>query len=318
MKGGLTMSYKTIAKYHKNELGYLMGYTIDVNEYITQPYQLIKDNNGEWLTAPFINDDWFTYINTASVINRNVIDIENNTFVNVNNVTYKPTITDDYIFVNYGHRIIFEDIFYSIKDYDFAPVSYDTSINALILERSILREMIYNLFVNKRENYKRIFDVIHAEYNPLYNVDGTTIETHSGTDTTTHGGDDETKHTGTDTTTHGGSDTVADSGTDTTNSDVYPFDGNETDRDKTETTYGKETETTYNSESGFTHGENVKTTYGETVDTEHGEVITTRRYGNIGVTKSTELVADEIKLFGDVRTKFLTMVCDDIVKLFTY
>lgn len=93
--------------------------------------------------------------------------------------------------------------------------------------------------------------------------DGTETSAHNGTDTETNSGTDTITDTssGSDTTTHGGTTSSAAAGSDT-----------------------------------ITHGGTVSDTGTDTTETEHGHIITTERAGNIGVTTSAELVADEIKM----------------------
>ena len=87
------------------------------------------------------------------------------------------------------------------------------------------------LYLKYGIKWDRLYAAYTAEYNPIWNVDGSITETetrdlatdHTGTDTTGSSGTDTLKHTGTetladsgtDTATHIGTETLADSGTDT-------------------------------------------------------------------------------------------------------
>lgn len=94
----------------------------------------------------------------------------------------------------------------------------------------------------------------------------------------------------------------------TTSSDSRDYDGSERDAHSgsdtvTETSsgvdttaHGGATSSTATGSDTVTHGGTVSDEGTDVTETEHGHVITTERAGNIGVTTSAELVADEIKM----------------------
>lgn len=156
---------------------------------------------------------------------------------------------------------------------------------------SWIKEKIGLLFAAHNESYSRIFEVFTSEYNPLWNVDGTETETHSGKDTTQNSGTDTVNNTGTDsraytgtdthtsahtgtdtnTETNSGTDTTTEtnSGTDTTTNSVATFDNPAAVlKDQQSTLNGKGTTTALQHGHGvtnsFEHGETVTET------TEHG------------------------------------------------
>lgn len=121
--------------------------------------------------------------------------------------------------------------------------------------------------------WDRLYTSYKAEYNPIWNVDGTETttetrdlkQTHTGTDTTaatgtdstTHSGTDTTEATGTDSTKHTGTDIYKDSGTDSTThtgTDTIAASGTDsTTHSGTDTTAatGTDTTTTKHNINGF-------------------------------------------------------------------
>lgn len=258
-------------------------------------------------------------------------------------------VINSFLKMNYGNR---EMIFDSLEYLDFAP---DSDILAWI------KEKIGLLFTARNESYKRIFEGFTAEYNPLWNVDGTEIEKHTGKDTTKNSGTDTVTNSGTDArtiettddtdTTHGGTttDSVHNSGTDetiethggtdATNNNVAAFDlvspvlanSSQTLNGhtiNTELEHGLQSARTINhgetiSENGthetsdsFAHGHVVTTQNGKQTEDEYNSTITRTRTGNIGVTKSTELLKDHLELWNGL--SFLDMIAKDIVNTICY
>lgn len=84
--------------------------------------------------------------------------------------------------------------------------------------------VVKTLLILYGTKWDRLFTDYTVDYNPIWNVDGTTTETitrdltqtHTGTDTTSTSGTDSTSHTGTDTTATSGTDSTSHTGTDTT------------------------------------------------------------------------------------------------------
>ena len=168
---------------------------------------------------------------------------------------------------------------------------------------------------------------------------GTDTVASSGTDTDTLSGIDTFDHDVTkDETTRTGNETNADTGTDTTRRSVATFDSNDdaVPYNAEGVTHGKTTTTTYNNVKDartvdaqdkttygkvdtVAYGKTDTTTYGKTDTTTYGKTDTTTynssntetrnlideylelkiRQGNIGLTKSTELVESEMRLRKD-------------------
>lgn len=142
-------------------------------------------------------------------------------------------------------------------------------------------------FLASSEDLERMFNALYSEYNPLWNVDGIETTTHSETDIKRF---DERANER----------TIAGKVTNTQTGNVENShkEGLNFDPDtKVETLNDK---TTYNSLKNETAYSND---YKETNEqkgaevTEYGHVITVERHGNIGVTKTTELIGDTVALY---------------------
>lgn len=258
-------------------------------------------------------------------------------------------IIDDFLKYNYG-----------IRDMIFDMIPYlDSADDTTIL--TWIKEKISLLFSAKNESYKRIYAGLTEEYDPLWNVDGTETETHSGKDTQKNSGNDVITNSGTDTHTidstterdiaHSGTDTNTETntgtdtttetnnGTDTTTNSVATFDNptavlssqDSTLHGKGTTTalqHGQSTttalqhgetvsdDTDTDTTDSFAHGHVITTANGKQIEDTYGHVITRRRTGNIGTTKSTELLRDHLELWNGL--SFLDMIASDIVATICY
>ena len=180
----------------------------------------------------------------------------------------------------------------------------------------------------------------------------------TGTDINQASGSDSSEgHIIKDETTRTGSQSVAGSGTDVNSHGVFTFDDTTTSKPSAinSTEYGKTDTTTYNSvkdshvsdsESETTYGRRDETTYGKTDTTTYGRRDTTTygkqdtttfnsnlvdtknlhdkhvemviRQGNIGVTKSTELLFDNMQLYENENFDFFKYVVRMCVNQVTY
>lgn len=168
------------------------------------------------------------------------------------------------------------------------------------------------LYLKYGIKWDRLYAAYTAEYNPIWNVDGSITETetrdlatdHTGTDTTGSSGTDTETHTGTesisdsgtDTQTHTGTESIADSGTDSesrsgtdrkeTSGSVYGFDssgavpsdsGSETVTAGigTSTTYGKKEDTSKDLTDSTSYGKTEENTKNLTDSTTYGRTDTT-------------------------------------------
>ena len=189
------MAYKSIMKYWKGEIGYFVSYVIGT----AQPFQIVgtyAENTSETPTASYINDNWFKYITTVSTNPRFIIDGDDLT-----TATDSISIIDDYIQNFFGHRLIFDDVFFTISRFTFAPSSVSMP-SACMLWRRIARAKVRALFESNREKYARLYEAFTAEYDPLKDLSEKITVTHSGTDSKANSGTDTRTHSGTDTPPH--------------------------------------------------------------------------------------------------------------------
>lgn len=145
----------------------------------------------------YLSEDWYAFINSAKV------EYSGQTLYTIEQV----------ISQQFGHHNIleeyYEDELYSGSVYNCTDDQFNSYVE------TELKQAVIDLFNAKNVEYKKLYAMSIAEYNPLFNVDGTTIEVHSGTDTNTNSGTDRTALTGSDTVSHSGTDTTSHSGYDT-------------------------------------------------------------------------------------------------------
>ena len=331
-------------KYNRMELGFYLtalgGNPID---------RLVKLINGTsdsgYAGCSFLSDDWFQYV--ASTNGNKLIYVSNGQIVKAN--SYNSRLDDD-IIKRYSHRPLEEDLLAFALNNKNADYLLD-------IVNDYLREEVIRLFDAEREAMTRIYTVINEDYEPLYNLDVTYEEQHSGTDTKTISGTESGTDgdTGTSTNVRSGGETLTKSGSEattyaggetrhdntgsntTTANSVYAFDSvNALPNDGSVVNHNKSESTEYNNRSDTTAFNNRQdsTSYNNLTDQRtdnlshshsrtssgsegfaHGEKITTRRFGNQGITKSTELLDDEIRTWS--RIDFLQYVSDMVVKRIT-
>lgn len=154
----------------------------------------------------YLNEEWYAFINSAKV------EHSGQTIYTI----------EQMIMQQYGHHNILEEYYENELYNGDLDNCNDDQFNSYV--EAELKQAVIDLFNAKNVEYKKIYAMSTAEYNPLFNVDGTTIEVHSGTDTNTNSGTDRTSlsgadtvsHSGTDTTSHSGYDTAAKTGTEAT------------------------------------------------------------------------------------------------------
>lgn len=228
--------------------------------------------------------------------------------------------------------------------YPFDPSNPDDTDNMDTCVENIIRAFTINLRSNARK-YEKMYKVFISEYDPLYNVDAHEFEhrtlAQTGTDTSQKSGDDtlvksgnyELEKLGTEVDTRTGNEQLSHTGTDSTVNQKTTYDDTTfRDTDKTTVTPGVTDTTTYNSVADtktFTGRKDKttfnslqdKTTYGSadtnTKDLLDTEDIERRRFGNIGVTKSSELLIDAMKE-AEITGTFIYQVVHDCVNTCTY
>lgn len=318
-------------RYNKTNLGYYLDKPTEViGGYDRAITLVLNPNDLRYTGASFLDDDWFKYI-AAATTNHSLYLTESPRTVN-RCITANSRLDDD-LLRRYGFRVMLPDLLA-----DFHEMGEEVGTELL---NDWFADNVIELFDTNREAFKRIYAVINEEYQPLYNLDVTYTEQHSGTDvegiegtqstSRTLEGDRTTEYKGSETDAKSGSDTLAYSGSETnrdgdnskttTHNSTYAFNSSdpvpesvsEVDHD-TETTKSftnRQDQTTYNSsdthsftnrkdETAIDDTEATDTTTASDRSFTHGEKITTRRYGNQGITKSTELLEDEIRAWSNI------------------
>lgn len=211
--------------------------------------------------------------------------------------------------------------------------------------KNIIRSFSINLKTKSRQ-YDRLYNATQQEYNPIYNVDayeyedrtldqtGTQQHTKTGSDSTTRTGSETDTKAGKEANTRTGSQTETPTGSDTETTANTTYDSASfLDREKKITEPGVTQTTTYNNvkdETSYidridTHDYNQvkdENTY-NTSDLDNRnlkdkEAIVKRRYGNIGVTKSSELIRDEMNTWGAAYMDVFKRIVKDCVNCVSY
>ena len=149
----------------------------------------------------------------------------------------------------------------------------------------------------KADDLARMYYALSLPYNPLYNKDATETHTETGTIKDTHDGEDNIRTLGTtqDATTHSDSGkrngAILETATVTEETQSAPYNDNDyynTGKVKTESPV-MGTDTSATNEVDYTNS----TQYGHTIEKLYNKTDTDRSFGNLGVTKSTELLQSE-------------------------
>lgn len=221
---------------------------------------------------------------------------------------------DDLIWLYYGDRTVFLN-----KKFD--PEDSSTT-------RENIRRTFGVYLKSRCRQLDRLWEGFMADFNPLWNVDGVegfiSKDTHTGTDTTRHTGTDRVNRDDTGNVTKSGNETNVSSGTDTS------IDSNTTynsstfyDNDKNTYNHGKSDTHTYNQvrDTHDLHNLDV-TTYNsqndETRNLTDNHVDLKVRQGNIGVTKSTDLIKDNQAMYQDELMDFYKYVVRCCVNQVSY
>lgn len=213
---------------------------------------------------------------------------------------------DEFTQLNYGDRII-------NRKFEIMGGVYT------YIQRKIRLNLLTNIY-----KYSKTYETTVLEYNPLWNVDGTEIREiereKDGTNTDNYNEQNELKKTGTIANSKKGNDKTEERGTSTNIQSKTTFDtSNFYDTEKNVETPNIDNTTIYDSTNTQTnnttdldkHTGSKSNTYGESGK----ETETLTRQGNIGVTKTTELLADQRQL---VDFSFIEWAIHQIVNDFTY
>lgn len=257
-------------KYDISQIGYYLSILTASDNNVNRAVTLIDGvNDARYAGASFANEEWFEYI--ATLGNNKELYLDDG---HLRTCQKSNSRLDDNIMKRYGLRYMLPN------DYDMFNEHLGNE-DLLVMLNSLYAQYLTELFEEYNESFKRIYDVILQEYEPLYNLDVTYEETHSGTDstvsegghtdTTTYSGSEKDEHKGTDTLTKSGSEAVAATGHDDfedqtgshteTTTHTYAFDSvnpvpegqSRTDNGRKErTTYGRTDTTTFNNRQDAT------------------------------------------------------------------
>ena len=155
-----------------------------------------------------IGGDWFYYITQSATYKfRNVLRFDTN-------------LITAYIYDNFKERVMLDK--YSDEFYGWSESTDFTEYIALV------KDSIDNTLIANAEKYSKLYYSMVAEFNPLWNVDGTEVterelrqtgtvdSSKTGTETRDITGDDTTTRTGTETNSKSGYDSATKTGTETT------------------------------------------------------------------------------------------------------
>lgn len=184
-------------------------------------------------------------------------------------------------------------------------------------EPTILKKAIHNWFDSNYHNFERILLAINVEYSPIENYDRTEEHTRIQTGNESESGTNQTNRNEVNRTDSSGSMNESTSGssysststsTDGSETDQRAADNSETFRntnkkiseaDSTGTDSGSTNTATSGSNSNITNANLNGTDSGSFQtgrDRSENETISIRAHGNIGITKNSEMVFDEIEL----------------------
>lgn len=242
-------------KYDISQIGYYLSILTKSDNNVDRAVTLINGvNDSRYAGCSFVSEDWFKYI--AGLGKNKELYLDNGHLLMCQNYNSR---LDDNIMKRYGFRYMLPN------DYEMFNEHLGND-DLLVMLNSLYAQYLIELFEEYNESFKRIYDVILQEYEPLFNLDVTYEETHSGTDstvsegghtdTTTYSGSEKDEHKGTDTITKSGSESNASTGhddfadqtgahTETVNT-TYAFDStNDVPESKSRTENGRNERTTY-------------------------------------------------------------------------
>lgn len=215
--------------------------------------------------------------------------------------TWCKSWINQYIFSEYADR----ELFGRIED-------ADGSIAKLLK----VRDATHWLCIRNQYKYRHLYDLFLAEFEPLWNVDGTTKTTFAWG--MTRNGKDVLTRSGEDKNVRSGNQANAVTGTDTTTNSTTTYDSSaDHPTDKSALAHGRTDTLTFNSVTDTRTYTNLKDSreYTNLKDIKDGTE-TVERSGNIGVTKATDLAADALDWAG--RFKLPDIIACDIVGVISY
>ena len=283
-----------------------------------------------------IGDEWLYYLD------------QNITYRYRGLTPFQTNIITAYIYDHFKERVMLDK--YSDEFYKWNE-STDFTIYVEMIKNSISQTLVSN-----REKYKKLYYSMIAEFNPLWNVDGTetterelrqtgTIEdSKTGSETTERAGDVTTEKTGTETDRKTGTEDTATTGTDATahtgtnstltanttydSTTMYDKERTTDTLNTTDTTTHNTTDTlTHNTTDTLTHNTTDTTTHNTTDTLTHDTVNNNERdlldTETIRVTRQGNIgVTTTTKLLTEFREyadfSFIDIVARDIVNTITF
>lgn len=162
--------------------------------------------------------------------------------------------------------------------------------------------------------YDHLYGIYAAEYNPIWNYEGSEHRETVREFTDKHTGKDTDTNSGTDTTTYKGSQKDANSGSLQEARTTFDSD---TDYDTNKTTDTRAIERTFTNRSDeFKHGKKTETDYNSTNTVNESVKETMERGGNMGVVSTQTMAEQEIELAG--KLQLLQTITLDIVDAICY
>lgn len=204
--------------------------------------------------------------------------------------------------INYGMREVFDS--YLKKDGSWDPANTQRD----------MQDTVDLMLMANTWKYDHMFSIYEAEYNPIWNYEGTEErETHrtlndtaSGQDSVASTGDDTTKYQGAQKDTNSGS--IQESRTSYDSSTAY---------DTNKTTDTTSTERTFtNRQDVLTHGKTDTTTFGKVSDVSEDISEKMTRGGNMGTVSTQNMMIQEIDVAG--RLNLMQRIAIDIVNTICY
>lgn len=325
-------------KYHDTDCGFWLRKYAQNGGSVDRVHVLIDLNGTDFSGESYFTEPWFVELKKAS----GVRDFCGNTAGSVAQCTTQNSQFDNTFLNRHAHKELQPDVLAMLEGMTGGGAS-DAEIN------SLLRNVLKSVFNEYAESFKRIWTVINEQYDPLFNVDVTDEEKHTGTDTDKHTGSDTTAKTGSETLTNDGKDTDTTTGSienaktgsetvkdgdnskTTTNNHTFAFDsvaevpdnGSETildtekitefnNRKDTQTFNNHKVERGYDSTHETEYDTSDATTYNSNLETIHGHVITRTKRGNQGVTMSQDMLTSELDAWSNI--DYLKNVVDTVAR----
>lgn len=325
-------------KYNTSDCGHWLRKYAQNGGTVDRVHVLIDLSGTDFSSESYFTEPWFQELEKAS----GVRDFCGNTAGSVARCTTQNSNFDNTFLNRHAHKELQPDVLAMVEGMTAGGAS-DADINL------ILRNILKSVFNEYAESFKRIWAVINEHYDPLFNVDVTDEEKHTGTDTDKHTGSDTTAKTGTETLNNDGKDTDTTTGSienaksgsetvkdgdnskTTTSNHTFAFDsvaeipdnGSETvldtekitefnNRKDTQTFNNHKVEHGYDSSHETEYDTSDATTYNSNLETIHGHVITRTKKGNQGITMSQEMLEREISSWSNI--DFLKYIVDTIAR----